>query len=111
MLSVMVSIMSVVGSISSSGITPAKAETDIKLRAPAITKYFILISKQILKVSLTTCDLHLPSERKVEADLGVVAKNHATTAHCHSVFMHCDYRGLMLDSLGFVKGCADGVQT
>jgi hypothetical protein len=70
-----------------------------------------LISKQILKVSLTTCDLHLPSERKVEADLGVVAKDHATTAHCRSMFMHCDYRGLMLVSVDFVKGCADGVQT
>ena len=111
MLSVMVSIMSVVGSISSSGITPAMAETDIKLRAPAITKYFIFISKQILKVSLTTCDLHLPSERKVEADLERVAKNHATTAHCRSVFMHCSYRGLMLASVDLVKGCADTMQT
>jgi hypothetical protein len=58
-----------------------------------------------------TCDLYLSSERKVEADLDGVAKNHATTAHCRSVFMHCDYRGLMLVSLVFVKGCADGVQT
>jgi hypothetical protein len=54
--------------------------------------------------------MHLPSERKVEADLGG-AKNHATTVHCHSVFMHCDYRGLMLVSLVFVKGCADIMQT
>jgi hypothetical protein len=41
----------------------------------------------------------------------VVAKDHATTAHCRSMFMHCDYRGLMLVSVDFVKGCADGVQT
>jgi hypothetical protein len=40
-----------------------------------------------------------------------VAKVRVTTAHCHNAFMPCNYRGLMSVSVGFVKGCADVMQT
>ena len=45
MLSVVVSTMRTVGLVSSSGITPAKAGPEIRLKAPPIAKFFISVSK------------------------------------------------------------------